>query len=120
MRQGDKNVSTGQRSYASNGRRRFLREALIDLIEEQGFDALRVGEITERAMVSRATFYRIYQDKYDLVEDLRGAIKRYSIQSLNQAQSIRPGFGDASLSTLRNTNVCTERCLAKKGAPGSF
>lgn len=49
---------------------RFLREALIDLIEEQGFDALSVGEITERAMVSRATFYRLYRDKFDLVEQI--------------------------------------------------
>lgn len=50
--------------------RKFLRDALIDLIEERGFDALTVGEITERAMVSRATFYRNYQDKYDLVEQI--------------------------------------------------
>src|SRR5512147_2330783 len=49
---------------------RLLREALIELIEERGFDALTVGEIAERAMVSRAAFYRNYQDKYDLVEQI--------------------------------------------------
>ena len=49
---------------------KLLREALIDLIEERGFDALTVGEIAERAMVSRATFYRNYLDKYDLVEQV--------------------------------------------------
>jgi AcrR family transcriptional regulator len=49
---------------------KLLREALIDLIEERGFDALTVGEITKRAMVSRAAFYRNYQDKYDLVEQI--------------------------------------------------
>jgi AcrR family transcriptional regulator len=48
----------------------LLREALITLIEERGFDALTVGELTERAMVSRAAFYRSYQDKYDLVEQI--------------------------------------------------
>src|SRR5216683_6646296 len=48
----------------------LLREALIALIEERGFDALTIGEITERAMVSRAAFYRNYQDKYDLVEQI--------------------------------------------------
>src|SRR5215217_6580794 len=47
---------------------KLLREALIEIIEERGFDTLTVGEITERAMVSRAAFYRNYQDKYDLVE----------------------------------------------------
>jgi len=48
----------------------LLREAFIGLIEKRGFEALTVGEITERAMVSRATFYRNYQDKYDLVEQI--------------------------------------------------
>ncbi|GHO42428.1 TetR/AcrR family transcriptional regulator [Ktedonospora formicarum] len=50
--------------------RTLLRTALIDLLKERGFDALTVGEIAERAMVSRAGFYRYYQDKYDLVEQL--------------------------------------------------
>ncbi len=50
--------------------RALLREALIGLIEERGFDALTIGELTERAMVSRAAFYRHYRDKYDLVEQI--------------------------------------------------
>src|SRR5258708_37132924 len=49
---------------------KLLREALIELIEERGFDALTIGELTSRAMVSRAAFYRNYQDKYDLVEQI--------------------------------------------------
>ena len=48
----------------------LLREALIELIEERGFEALTIGELTSRAMVSRAAFYRTYQDKYDLVEQI--------------------------------------------------
>lgn len=47
---------------------KLLRDALIELIEERGFEALTVGELTTRAMVSRAAFYRNYQDKYDVVE----------------------------------------------------
>lgn len=50
--------------------RKLLRDALIELIEEQGFDVITVGEITERAMISRASFYRNYKDKYDLVEQI--------------------------------------------------
>jgi AcrR family transcriptional regulator len=45
----------------------FLQEAMIELITEKGVDAITVGDITERAMINRATFYRHYQDKYDLV-----------------------------------------------------
>ncbi|HEY7974828.1 MAG TPA: TetR/AcrR family transcriptional regulator [Ktedonobacterales bacterium] len=43
---------------------------MIELIDERGFEALTIGEITERAMVSRAAFYRNYQDKRDLVEQI--------------------------------------------------
>lgn len=50
--------------------RKLLREALIELIEERGFETLTVGQITERALVSRAAFYRNYRDKYDLVEQI--------------------------------------------------
>jgi AcrR family transcriptional regulator len=49
---------------------KLLREALVELIEERGFDALTIGELTERAMVSRAAFYRMYHDKYALVEQI--------------------------------------------------
>ena len=46
---------------------RFLQKAMIELITEKGFEAITVGDIAERAMINRATFYRHYQDKYDLV-----------------------------------------------------
>jgi pimeloyl-ACP methyl ester carboxylesterase len=45
----------------------FLQEAMIELITEKGFEAITVGDIAERAMINRATFYRHYQDKYDKV-----------------------------------------------------
>jgi AcrR family transcriptional regulator len=50
--------------------RKLLREALVELIEERGFDRLTVSEITERALVSRAAFYRNHRDKYQLVEQI--------------------------------------------------
>ncbi|HET8913532.1 MAG TPA: TetR/AcrR family transcriptional regulator [Ktedonobacteraceae bacterium] len=46
---------------------KFLQDAMIELISEKGFDAITVGDIAERAMINRATFYRHYLDKYDLV-----------------------------------------------------
>lgn len=44
-----------------------IRDALIDLIEEKGFEALTVKDITTRAKINRGTFYAHYQDKYDLM-----------------------------------------------------
>ncbi len=47
--------------------RKLLQQALIQLTIEKGFADVTVRDITERAMVNRATFYRHYVDKYDLL-----------------------------------------------------
>ncbi len=49
---------------------RLLQEALVELAGERGFDAITVGDIAKRAEVNRATFYRHYQDKYDLLDQI--------------------------------------------------
>lgn len=49
---------------------KLVREAFISLVEERGFDTITIGDIAKRAMVSRAAFYRHYQDKYQLVEQV--------------------------------------------------
>jgi AcrR family transcriptional regulator len=48
----------------------LLRGALIELVEERGFEKVTVAELTGRAMISRAAFYRNYRDKYHLVEQV--------------------------------------------------
>jgi AcrR family transcriptional regulator len=50
--------------------RKLLREALLELVEERGFERVTVKAITERAMVSRAAFYRGNWSKYDLVQQI--------------------------------------------------
>ncbi len=44
-----------------------IREALTELIEEKGFEAITVKDITTKANINRGTFYIHYQDKYDLM-----------------------------------------------------
>lgn len=46
---------------------RALFAALMELMQTVPIDKLSVGEITARAHVSRASFYRRYKDKYDLL-----------------------------------------------------
>ena len=48
--------------------RKLLQKALLEAASEKGFAHVTVSDITERAMVNRATFYRHYEDKYDLLE----------------------------------------------------
>lgn len=47
--------------------RALLRDALIALIGEKGYDTIAIHDITDRANVSRATFYLHYKDKEDLL-----------------------------------------------------
>lgn len=69
---------------------KLLREALIELIEERGFEALTVGEIAERAMVSRAAFYRNYHDKYDLVEQIFSEALRELLETVPEPGAEHP------------------------------
>jgi len=49
--------------------RQALRNALLELIKEKGYDSISVEEITQRANLGRATFYLHYKDKEDLLVD---------------------------------------------------
>lgn len=47
--------------------RKLLRDALIALIIERGFDELTIEDITEKADLRRATFYLHYSNKEDFL-----------------------------------------------------
>ncbi|SCF03331.1 DNA-binding transcriptional regulator, AcrR family [Micromonospora viridifaciens] len=59
---------------------RLLREALVALIPEKGYDRITVQDILDRADVGRSTFYTHYRDKDDLLlagfADLRTDLQR--------------------------------------------
>ncbi|MEP7356476.1 MAG: TetR/AcrR family transcriptional regulator [Anaerolineales bacterium] len=50
--------------------RQMLREALIAVILDKGYDAANIADITDRAGLRRATFYLHYRDKEDLLLSL--------------------------------------------------
>jgi len=45
----------------------LLRDALLDLIAEKGYDQITISDIADRANVARTTFYLHYADKDDLL-----------------------------------------------------
>jgi AcrR family transcriptional regulator len=61
--------------------RRLLREALISLLLERGYDGVTVQDVLDRADVGRSTFYAHFRDKADLLasgfEDARGALRAH-------------------------------------------
>lgn len=48
--------------------RKLLESSMMELTIQRGFDSVTVKAICEHAMVNRATFYRHYADKYDLLD----------------------------------------------------
>jgi len=54
--------------------RQRLRQALIELVTEHGYEAVTVLDIVERAQVGHKTFYRHYPDKEALLYALLGEI----------------------------------------------
>ncbi|QBD75966.1 TetR/AcrR family transcriptional regulator [Ktedonosporobacter rubrisoli] len=48
--------------------RQVLEEAFLAMLDEKGFTAMSIQEITERANVHRGTFYAHFADKYALLE----------------------------------------------------
>jgi len=56
--------------------RALLRDAMLALLPEKGFERISVSDIAERATVNRATFYAHFTDKFALLEELiRGAFR---------------------------------------------
>lgn len=49
--------------------RRALKEALLELIRERGYEKVSIREVTERANVGRSTFYSHFASKEDLLFD---------------------------------------------------
>lgn len=78
--------------------RRQLRESLLSLIVEKGYDAVTVEDITTRADLGRTTFYLHYRDKEELLlesiealtADLREQIERSPISEWDFAQDQPP------------------------------
>lgn len=47
---------------------KLLCDSLISLMREKSFEEIKISEICERAMVHRTTFYKHFEDKYDLLK----------------------------------------------------
>ena len=50
--------------------RKLLRDALMNLIMEDGYDAISIQDITDKANLGRATFYLHFKDKDELLLDV--------------------------------------------------
>ena len=68
--------------------KRDLRLALIYLLKDVPFEKVTIGDICEKAMVNRMTFYKHFKDKYDLLDHAIDSLLGQIIQKV--AQEIMP------------------------------
>jgi len=79
--------------------RQMLRDALMALMMEQGYDAVTIQDITDRANLGRATFYLHYKDKEELlIESMESTVNRFieRMQEYPLEQWAFPDGGPAS------------------------
>jgi AcrR family transcriptional regulator len=75
-----------------------LRNALLDLMVQRGYEALSVQDILDRAAVGRATFYLHYRNKEDLLRRSLDELRKHLIEgwkstSGSRGESLEPlGF----------------------------
>lgn len=50
--------------------RKLLRESMVQLIMERGYDDISIQDVTDKANLGRATFYLHYHEKDDLLADV--------------------------------------------------
>lgn len=74
-----------------------LASALIELTLEKGFDAVTIRDITERADVGYATFFRHYKDKQDLLKEVLDVVL---VELVNLLRSAQPASGPDSTGVL--------------------
>lgn len=76
--------------------RQQLREALLSLMRERGYEVLTVQDILDRADVGRSTFYAHFDGKDDLLvsglEELRSALEERQQQARRNAPAGEEAF----------------------------
>lgn len=76
-----------KREEVERDQRDRLRRAMIELIAQRGYPAVRVADLTKLARVSRPTFYSLYEDKEQLTleayEDIARRTAATSLKAYN-------------------------------------
>ncbi len=80
------------REEVERNQRERLRAAMIELIAERGYPAVRILDLTQLAHVSRPTFYNLYADKEELLlstyEDIAGRTTKKVAEAYAKGDSL--------------------------------
>jgi AcrR family transcriptional regulator len=68
---------------------KLIFDALTSLLTEKAFEDIRISDICDRAMVHRTTFYKHFEDKYQLLDfSLEKTLAGFREKSMNSTSDI--------------------------------
>jgi AcrR family transcriptional regulator len=77
---------------------KLLFDTLIDLLTEKNFNDIRISDICDKAMIHRTTFYKHFEDKFQLLDFmLRQLIQDFEKKSLQYTSEDNPNQYYANL-----------------------
>ena len=100
--------------------RRDLRAALMHLMEKNNFDKINVNEICREALVNRMTFYKHYDDKYDLLNDVLLEIKENIVRRMETSHPQVTIESDALQFTLNLLEALIDECWERRAFIGAL
>ena len=63
---------------------KLILDTFMNLLKEKSFDDIRISDICNEAMINRTTFYKNFEDKYNLLSyALKNIINGFEIKSLD-------------------------------------
>ncbi len=102
---------------------KLILEALLELTAQKGFPALTVSDITKYAGINRATFYRHYQDKFDLLNTYTQTVYKMledEPQWSNEAGDAQMNAGLIKIFEHIRANAKFYRVMLGKNGDGAF
>lgn len=94
--------------------KRDLREALTELMKTTPLKKITVADICSAAMVNRMTFYKHYDDKYELLNDVLMDIKQSIIRELENSSPAADAPSRELDIMFRLLDLVVEECLKRK------
>ncbi|WP_026889022.1 TetR/AcrR family transcriptional regulator [Clostridium beijerinckii] len=95
---------------------KLLFDALISLLTEKNFNDIRISDICDKAMIHRTTFYKHFEDKFQLLDFmLRQLIQDFEKKSLQYTPMDTPKEYYANLFRLLLEHMCENKKMYSIG-----
>ena len=89
-----------------------MEAAFFELINEKHYSKIAVSELIEKAGVSRTTFYRHYEDIFDMYEKVcTRLIEKFIFTALVDALKFNPKYDDAFFNRLISTLTAQQKYI---------